>query len=282
MSTSISSLRQAGFAAALVVVFIHPLAAQSISFAPVASDVLEKRLQQVTAGNQEREQALKKLFEDAGCTEVTEQEVKGAATPNVVCTLPGTEKATVVVGAHYDKPSKGDGVIGDWSGAALLPSLYESLNKSPRRLTFVFVGFTDQQKGLRGSQAYAKSLNKDDTKAMLNIDSVGLAAAKIWTAQSDKGLVGSFARVAQALKIPATGADLGEGTATDSRPFSDRRIPTINIHSLSSETLSVPGSTKDKAGLIRMEDYANTYRLISGYLAFLDTTLDKKAAAPGN
>lgn len=280
MRIHISSFRAAGITAALISVFILPLGAQSIRFAPVPSSVLEQRLKQVTAGSQEREQTLKKLFAEAGCTQVKEQIVKGAATPNVMCTLPGTEKATVVVGAHFDKPSKGDGVIDDWSGAALLPSLFESLNKNPRRVTFVFVGFTDQQKGLRGSQAYVKGMKGDNTKAMLNIVSVGLAPTKIWAAQSDKDLVGSFARVAQALKVPITAMDLDEGTTTDSRPFSDKKVPTINIHSLSSATLSVPGSDKDKADLIQMQEYGDTYRLVSAYLAFLDNTLDKPAAAP--
>jgi acetylornithine deacetylase/succinyl-diaminopimelate desuccinylase-like protein len=280
MFTRISSVRTAGIAATIAVALIPSLRAQSISFAPVASSVLEQRLKQVAEGNQERGQTLKKLFVEAGCDHVTEQPVKGAATPNVVCTLPGTENATVIVGAHYDKPSKGDGVIDDWSGAALLPSLYESLNKNPRRITFVFVGFTDQQKGLRGSQAYARELKKDSAKAMVNINSVGLSPAKIWTAQSDKELVGGIARVAQALKIQVTAMDLEEGTSADSRPFRDKRIPTIDIHSLSAATISIPGSDKDKAELIQMEDYGNTYRLISGYLAFLDATLDKPAAAP--
>ncbi len=273
-------LRSASLTAAVVIGLIPPLSAQSISFAPVSSTVLEQRLKQVTAGSQEREQTLKKLFEEAGCKQVTEEAVKGAATPNVVCVLPGTEKTTVVVGAHYDKPDKGDGVVDDWSGAALLPSLFQSLQSTPRRLTFAFVGFTDQGKGLRGSQAYAKGLKKDQAKAMVNLDSVGLAPTKVWTAQSDKDLVGSFARVANALKIPVTAMDLEQGTAADSRPFSDRKIPAINVHALSSATLTVPGSDQDKADLIKMDDYGNTYRLVAGYLAFLDLTLDKPAPAP--
>ena len=254
------------------------LVAQTINFQPVAPGLLTQRLKRVTSSNQEREQALKKLFEEAGCQQIAEPAVKGAATPNVTCTLPGTEKGTMIIGAHYDKPSKGEGVIGNWGGAALLPSLFESLNKSPRRLTLVFVGFTDQQKGLRGSKAYVKELNgqdRENTKAMLNINCVGLDATKVWQSHSDKVLVNDLARVAQSLKLPLTGMNLDDAAEVDSRPFSEKKIPTIDVHSLSPETVSVPGSDKDKADMVKMEDYTNTYRLLAAYIAFLDGTLGK-------
>ncbi len=258
---------------------IPSLGAQTISFLPVSRDVLEQRLKRGAGSNEEREQALKKLFEEAGCKQISEPVVKGAATPNVTCTLPGTEKTTVIVGAHYDKPSRGEGMIGDWTGAALLPSLFESLSGSPRRLTFVFVGFTDQQKGLRGSKAYVKELNgqERDVKAMLNIDCVGLGATKVWASRSDKNLVSGLARVAQSLKVPLTGMNLDDVAEVDSRPFAGKKIPTIDVHSLTQDTLSVPASDKDKASLVRMDDYANTLRLLAGYLAFLDGTLSSQA-----
>lgn len=269
---------------ALAFALIPSLSAQTITFLPVSQGVLEQRLKRGAGGNQEREQALKKLFEDAGCRQISEPAVKGAATPNVTCTFPGTEKATVIVGAHYDKPSRGEGVIGDWAGAALLPSLFQSLSGTPRHLTFVFVGFTDQQKGLRGSKAYVKELSgqdRDNTRAMLNIDSVGLGATRVWVSHSDKKLVSDLARVAQSLKLPVTGMNLDDATQVDSRPFTDKKIPTINIHSLTQETVSVPGGDKDKADLVRMEDYANTYRLLAAYIAFLDNTLSDRPASAG-
>ena len=75
---------------------IPPLGAQSLSFAPVDSGVLEARLKRMPADTAGRAQELKKLFTEAGCKQVAELAVKGADTPNIVCTLPGTEKTTVV------------------------------------------------------------------------------------------------------------------------------------------------------------------------------------------
>ena len=261
---------------------IPPLGAQSLSFAPVESGVLEARLKRMPADTAGRAQELKKLFTEAGCKQVAEQAVKGSDTPNIVCTLPGTEKTTVVIGAHYDKPSKSDGAVEGWSGAALLPSLFESLNARPRRVTYVFVGFTDHQKGLRGSKAYAKDMQKDqveNTKAMVNLDALGLGSSQLWVVQSDKSLVQTASRVAQALKIPITDVDLCEGTSVDSMPFKDLKIPTIDFHSMTSATLSLPGSDKDKLDQIKLDKYGDTYRLLSGYMAFLDNTLNKQAAA---
>jgi hypothetical protein len=262
------------------IALIPHLGAQSISFTLVAPAVLEERLKLVAGDDQGRMQALKKLFEAAGCPQISEQAVPGAATPNVVCTLPGKEESTVVVGAHYGKPAKGDGVIRNWSGSALLPSLLESLNKTPRRLTYVFVGFSDQQKGLRGSKEYAKDVKKGTTKAMLSIESVGLEPTKIWLSQADKNLASGLARVAASLKVPVSGADLGETAEVDSQPFRDKNIPTIHVHSISAANAAIPGSEKDTAAALRMEDYGNTYRLLAVYLAFLDNTLGVPATPP--
>ncbi len=270
------------FAAVASLALIPQLGAQSLTYAPVGSDILEARLKQMPADNQARAQELKKLFTEAGCKQVTEQAVKGSETPNIVCTLPGTDKTTVVVGAHYDKPSRADGAIKGWSGAALLPSLFQSLNTIPRRVTMVFVAFTDQQKGLRGSKAYVREMGKDqvsETKAMVNIDAVGLGPSQLWVGQSDKNLVDTASRVAQALKVPITDVDLGGEASVDSMPFKDRKIPTIDFHSLTSSTMSLPGTDKDKLDQIKMNEYGSTYKLLSGYIAFLDATLNKQPAA---
>ena len=263
--------------AAVGAALVPQLGAQSVSFTLVAPSVLEERVKLVASEDQDRMQALKRLFEAAGCPQVSEQAVQGAPTPNIVCTLPGKEQNTVIVGAHYGKPAKGEGVIRNWSGAALLPSLLESLNKSPRRLTYVFVGFSDQQKGLRGSKAYAKDAKKDTVKAMLNIESLGLGPTKIWLDQADRNLVSGVARVATSLKVPISGMNLDEGTEVDSQPFKDKSIPSVHVHSITSADAKIPGSEKDNAAALHLDEYGNTYRLLAVYLAFLDNTLGMPA-----
>src|SRR5438445_13407325 len=78
-----------------------PTTAQKIEYDKVAPSILEERLNRVTDKNPEREQVLRELFEKAGCAQeqLLEQRVKGSRTPNVICTLKGTEENSIVVGA---------------------------------------------------------------------------------------------------------------------------------------------------------------------------------------
>jgi hypothetical protein len=72
--------------------------------------------------------------------------------------------------------------------------------------------------------------------------------------------------------------DRKDNTEVDSQPFADKKIPTIDFHSLRQETVDVPESNKDKAGLVKMAEYAGTFRLVSGYIAFLDSVSALPAA----
>ncbi len=68
--------------------------------------------------------------------------------------LPGRSDRVIIVGAHFDRVADGDGVVDNWSGASLLPSLYEAVKLEPRRHTYIFVGFTDGEEGEVGSHFY--------------------------------------------------------------------------------------------------------------------------------
>jgi hypothetical protein len=60
--------------------------------------------------------------------------------------LPGETERIILVGAHTDHVEEGDGVVGNWSGASLLPSLLYSLSAKPGQHTFVFNGFTAEER----------------------------------------------------------------------------------------------------------------------------------------
>ena len=77
-----------------------------------------------------REETLKRLFSESGCNgeHLSEQPVKHARRPNLICTLPGATDSIIVVGAHYDHVERGSGVVDNWSGASLLPTLLKSLS----------------------------------------------------------------------------------------------------------------------------------------------------------
>jgi Zn-dependent M28 family amino/carboxypeptidase len=86
---------------------------------------------------------------------------------------PGTSDRVIIVGAHFDPISAGDGVVDNWSGASLLPSLYQSTKVDPHKHTYIFIGFADEEKGEVGSRFYARQLTTQQvstTDAMVNMD----------------------------------------------------------------------------------------------------------------
>jgi len=155
---------------------------QTIGFKIIDDGVLEERLRLAHPKTQERYQRLRTLFEKTGCTGLREQKVRGSKEPNLICALPADEASatTIVVGAHFDSAG-GDGVLDNWTGAILLPSLAAVLRQQPRRHTFQFFGFAAEEKGLLGSAAYLKALDAEGRKriaAGITMDSLGLTSTK--------------------------------------------------------------------------------------------------------
>jgi hypothetical protein len=252
--------------------------AQSIQFSAVSQATIEKRLGAYESKNDKREPAVRKIFEDAGCAQdkLTEQPVKGLKAPNLICTLQGVTEVAIVVGAHFDLVEAGDGVVDNWSGASLLPSLYQGTASVPRRHTFRFVAFSGEEKGLVGSKAYVRELARTHQQviAMVNMDTLGLTETEVWASHADPKLVQLIEVVATALKLPLSGMNVDRVGTTDSEPFREKKIPAITIHSLTQQTLPFLHSPKDRIEAIHMDEYYRTYRLVLGYLALLDQKLD--------
>jgi len=269
-----------GFIAAIMLALLHSsigATAETFRYKPVPREVVEARLGKYGGDNEQREATLKQMFAEAGCDEqhLSEQPVKGSKLPNLICLLPGSSGKVIIVGAHFDRVSEGDGVVDNWSGASLLPSLFEAVKVEARKHTYIFIGFTDEEKGEIGSRFYARQMTKEQvaaTDAMVNMDTLGLAPAEIWVSHSDKRLNGLIAYIAQQLNVPLTGVNVEQVGSTDSEQFAQRKIPSITIHSLTQATWNarILHSSKDKLSAIRPDDYYQTYRLLAAYVAFLD------------
>jgi Zn-dependent M28 family amino/carboxypeptidase len=188
------------------------------------------RLKQYAGDNKQRETTLKQMFEETGCEEqhLSEQVVKASKLPNIVCVLPGKSDKIIIVGAHFDRVSQGDGVIDNWSGASLLPSLYEAARVEPRTHTNIFIGFTDEEQGLVGSSFYAHQMTKEQvlvTDAMVNMDTLGLGSTQVWASHADKQLTGALAFLAKQMNLPVTGANVEQVGSTDSEVFFRAKDP---------------------------------------------------------
>lgn len=239
--------------------------------------VIESRLQRYEGDDGKREATLKAIFTDAGCNapNLSEQVVEHSKNPNVICVLPGTSGKTIIVSAHYDKAELGSGVVDNWSGASLLPSLYQAVKIVPRQHSYIFVGFTDEEKGMVGSHYYAlhmSELEVASTEAMVNLDTLGLTSAEVWVSHSDKRLTAALVFMARQMKLPVSGMNVEQVGTTDAEQFAARNIPRITIHSLTQETWNagILHSPKDKISAIHLDDYYQTYQLLATYISFLD------------
>jgi len=247
--------------------------AQKVQFAPADKSVVLQRMKTVPESNQERAARLKELFSQAGCNEnsLTEQNFEGGETPNIICRLGTGEGDVVIVGAHYERASSPQRPLDNWSGAALLPALYQSLREKKRSHSFLFVEFADNGNNPTGAESFVQHLSAaqlNRAEAMVNIDALGLSPTKVWGAHSDKELVHSLIVMVYALRLPASQIDIAAAGNTDSDPFAARHIPQITIHSLTQQNVASGASSQ-----FRPNNYYDTYRLLCGYLAYLDQSL---------
>lgn len=249
--------------------------AQTLTFNPVDDATVLTRLHDLKRDNGEREAELKQMFESAGCTgtNLREQPVSGAKAPNVVCTLPGKTPSIIVVGAHFDHVEAGMGAIDNWTGASLLVDLYQTLQEAPREHTFVFIGFTNEEKGLVGSRAYVGSLNAAEKRnifAMVNFDSLGLGPTEVWGNVAAPGLLRLFAKTAGALKMQPRSMTI-KGSDADSDSFSQAGVPAITLHALdTAEDLRLLHTSSDQLSKIDAAAYYGNYRFAALYLLLLD------------
>lgn len=265
---------------ALLLYGCAPVYAQTVylKFSQLSPSEIQQDLRLFTDANAARESQLRKMFEQAGCADadLKEQPVQRKDPPNVICTLRGSSDSVIVVGAHTDHVEVGQGVVDDWSGAALLPALLQSLRKSARRHTFLFIGFADEEKGLWGSHYYVQHLAREQLhgiRAMVNLECLGLTPTKVWADRADRQLLSDLILIAGNYHADLQGVNVDGVGDDDTHPFLSRHVPVITLHSVTQETWPILHSPKDTLSAINLNDYYDSYRLIAAYLAYLDATL---------
>ena len=260
----------------LVLILCGASPAQRVQFTPVEKAAVLERMKTIPETNAERALKLKDLFSTAGCNgkSLVEQKVDGVDSPNIICRLGTEDGETVIVGAHYDRNSSAQRPLDNWSGAAILPALYQSLRTRKRSHGFVFVAFAGSGDHPVGAEFFADHLGHkqlERAEAMVNVDALGLSPTKVWSDHSDKDLLHDLMVMVYALKLSASQIDIAAAGATDSDPFAARHIPQITIHSLTQQNVATGATTQ-----FRPTNYYDTYRLLCGYLAYLDQTLKRR------
>jgi aminopeptidase-like protein len=223
----------------------------------------------------QRQETIRELFAKVGCT--AEEQHISKKTANVICTLPGETSSNIVVGGHFDYADRGSGIVDDWSGASLLPSLYEALKSQKRKHTYVFVAFAAEERGLVGSKHFVKSLSpeqKSSLRAFVNLECLGMTPVKVWTHRSTPALVNRLLEIASAIKMTLEGVNVEKVGDDDTHPFADAKLPVITIHSITQDTLSILHSSRDQVSAIQPDEYYDAYRLVTFYLAYLDLRME--------
>lgn len=256
--------------------FWCPLLFAQVQFKLVKPQVIKTRLNLYPGNDLTRVAALVKSFSEVGCSEdkLSEQAVPRRKEPNVVCVLPGETDQVILVGAHFDHVSKGKGVVDNWSGASLLPSLFQSLSGTSRRHTFIFAGFTGEEDGLIGSRFYVKQLSAPElsrVQLMVTLDTLGLGPTKVWVSRSDPEAVSLLMSTANVTRLPLEGMNVDGFGISDEESFIKKKIKTVTVHSLTSDTTQVLHSSLDDITAIKFENYYDTYHLLAAYLALIDT-----------
>lgn len=261
-------MRPAPFLVLLLSAVLRP---QELQILP--EQILQERLETVPQTLAGRQTRLISLFHGVGC-ETREQAVPHSKAPNLICILPGEIESTIVTGGHFDFVSVGTGAIDDWSGAAMLPSLYQSLKSQPRHHRYVFIAFAAEEDGLYGSREFVKELSPEERvalHAMLNLECLGTTPPKVWASRADKQLLSIYRRAAHGLKLEPEVFNVDDIGDDDSHPFLRAKIPVLTIHSTTRETLNLIHSPRDTVQAIHPGDYYDAYRLSATFLALLDS-----------
>jgi CubicO group peptidase (beta-lactamase class C family) len=248
----------------------------------VGDEEILEELKSAPRENVARVQRLRELYIQAGAApeDIRLQEVPGRNSDdpllhNVIVTKTGKSDAVIVVGGHLDKVRAGDGIIDDWSGAALAANLYQTIREFPTTHTFVFIGFAYEEQGLVGSRAYVGSLSdeqKQKMKAMVNLECLGVDDPFIWTNGSTDSLETIAHQVADEYKLPLRDHKI-MGVGSDSIPFDRVGVPNITFDGMAVENFGFIHSDKDVFSNVQPQAYLNAYRVTSRFLVTLDRKL---------
>jgi Iap family predicted aminopeptidase len=227
------------------------------------ADEIKAEFNDVVCDNGKRQAAVKALFEKMGAPAADISVVKLGSVENVILRKSGATAETIIIGAHYDKVSRGCGAIDNWSGIVAMAHIYRSLRNVHSQKTLLFVAFGKEEEGLVGSKAMVKAMSQEQAAqvcAMVNLDSFGMGAAQAAPNMSSKKLMGLAETLAKRMKIPYGDAAIPDAGA-DSMSFIDRKIPAITLHGLANDWMKVLHSDNDKPASVNAESVYIGYRL---------------------
>jgi hypothetical protein len=255
---------------------------------------VEMEVHSIPVSDGERLQRLRDNFSAADCGggRMREQPVAdrhGEKGVNLICSWPGSTPGVIVVVAHYEHAGQGQGALSGWSGAILLPFLYQAIQGQPRENSYIFLETWKRE----GADAWVKTLSRDDRKrirAVIDLDGLGLSYTRFFTTFSpfENVPLGSTHLQTQLLwsalsdgltQAPEQVSPHHWLTVDNTDPFRALTLPTIVIHSVPDDSARIPGSASDVASVVDGNAYFTTYHLVCAFLASLDRVAAKLATS---
>ena len=152
---------------------------------------------------------------------------------NIAVRVNGTEfpEEIVTVTAHYDSVPEGPGAYDNMSGAAMVfEALHYFTEHKPKR-SIEFIWFGAEEKGLVGSQAYAKNHKEELKKHIfnLNVDLAGqLIGGNVLGITADASVCEAIRGLLEEQDLPA---DIkNQVWASDSNTFAWNGIPALTVN----------------------------------------------------
>jgi Zn-dependent M28 family amino/carboxypeptidase len=223
--------------------------------------------------NDQRLEAVKKLFRKMGATDADIKVEKIKNVENVVVTKKGKTDETIVIGAHYDKVSDGCGAIDNWTGIVIMANLYRTIRNFNTQKTFVFAAFGKEELGLLGSREMAEAIPQEKREqycAMINFDSFGLSYPQAMTNISDSKLIALAKETSKEMKIPFADAGI-QNASSDSASFQKQKIPAISLHGMAANWQEYLHDPRDKVENVNIQSVYIGYRYALNYLAKIES-----------
>ena len=207
-----------------------------------------------------------------------------SAGTNIVVTLPGRDARTMLLGAHYDRVSVGQGAVDNGAACAALIEVIAAVKALPlQQLSLQIVFFDREENGLQGSRAFFDDRPRIDYA--VNVDVFAYGNAIFATGSHPDGLLLRWLQLAgKETGLPVRDVPRARYPVSDHQTMMNAKVETLGVALLDArdiESLAGPGggppriltiihSPNDTLAEVRPEQMARGIRLLEQLIRILD------------
>lgn len=189
---------------------------------------------------------------------------------NVILDLPGEQKETVLLSAHYDSTSLSQGAYDNMSGCIALLHIAEQLSGLPRRYGLRFLWCGAEERGLLGSKAYCESHELSDVLLNINLDMLGSLMGKFTAFSTADEKTKHYMECFAAEQGFPMETKFGI-RSSDSNSFADHGVPAVSFVRYAPGNVATIHNRYDTAEVVSGERLLEDMEFISGFARRLVT-----------